>query len=452
MSDASVRFGRLRSCFAGKIGGLRYGISALDQIALSVFGFALNLVLVRALTATDYGIVSLWMAIGLLAVSIQDALVGTPLNVHVQGAPDAAARRRLAEALAVVNLLAIVVVTAAVVLVDLCSDAEWAARDIGAALAVPLFVAAGMVRAFYRSLAFSRRDMAMLLWIDGPYLVITTLCLGLMLLWPERFAGLVAAFLAMSLGCIVSQLFLTGRFRGPKLRPLRRGWLREYRRILHDAGWALIGVITTHLQARSYLYVAVNMVGLAGMAAINVVGILFRPIRLMAGAWGRAALPELSAHFAAGRIATVDRIIVRAFLTAGVGSAVWSLVLWLGWGEFERRFLVGHYPKAELLLWPWALAATLDGMGATLAIALQAAREFRYLAYVTIVGAPVTIATTAGAIAWHGYTWAMYGVALGYLVVLAMLIVRYWQVRRNFRVKSHPPGLIETEAPPPIRP
>lgn len=451
MRFALAPFGRLGSRLAGRIGGLRYGISALDQIALSIFGFALNLVLVRALTATDYGIVALWMAIGLLATSIQDALVGTPLNVHVQGAPDAASRRRLAEALAVVNLLAIVLVTAVVVLVDLCSDAEWAPRDIATALAIPLFVAAGMVRAFYRSLAFSRSDMAMLLWIDGPYLILTTLCLGLMLLWPARFAGLVAAFLAMSLGCVVSQLFLTGRFRGPELRPFRRSWLREYRSILHDAGWALIGVITTHLQARSYLYVAVNMVGLAGMATINVVGILFRPIRLLVAAWGRAALPELAAYLAAGRIATVDRIIVRAFLVAGAGSVIWSLVLWLGWGEIERRFLVGHYPEAALLLWPWALAATLDGMGATLSIALQAAREFRYLAYATIVGAPVTIAATVGAVLWGGYTLTMYGVALGYLVLLAMLVVRYWQVRRNFRATARLAGAIATEAAPSLR-
>lgn len=436
MSFTSAPLDRLKSRLAGKAGQLRYGISALDQIALSIFGFALNLVLVRALTATDYGIVALWMAVGLLAMSIQNALVGTPLSVHVQGAPNPASGRRLAEALAVVNLGTILLISALVVLVDLLSDAEWAPRNLAAALAIPLFVAAGMVRAFYRSLAFSRRDMAMLLWIDGPYLVVTTLCLGLMLLWPARFAGLVAAFLAMSLGCLVSQLFLTGRFSGPALRPFRRGWLKEYRRILHDTGWALIGVITTHLQSRSYLYVAVNLVGLAGMATINVVGILFRPIRLMVTAWGRAALPELAAQLAARRIAAVDRIVVRAFLAAAAGSVLWSCLLGLAWSAIDRHFLVGRYPEAWLLLWPWALAATLDGIGATLSIALQAAREFRYLAYATIVGAPVTILATVGAILWRGYTWTMYGVAFGYLVVLAMLTVRYWQVRRNFAAPS----------------
>jgi O-antigen/teichoic acid export membrane protein len=452
MSFALGRYERIKSRFAGQVGRFRYGISALDQIALSLFAFSLNLVLVRVLTPTDFGIVALWTAIGLLAASIQNALVGTPLNVHVQGAPDAASGRHLAEALAVVNLLTIVVVTVAVVLVDLLSDAEWAPRYLATALAIPLFVAAGMYRTYYRGLAFSRRDMIMLLWVDGPYLVVTTLCLGLMFAWPEKLAGLAFAFFAMSVGCLASQPFMTGRFRGPALRTFSRFWLVEYRRVIGDTGWALVGVITAHLQSYSYLYVADNMVGLAGMATINVVGILFRPVRVMVTAWGRAALPELAGHIAAGRIAAVDRIVVRAFLAAGAGSVLWFILLWFGWGEIDRRFLVGHYPEARLLLWPWALAAMLDGVSATLSIALQAAREFRYLAYVTIIGAPVTIAATAGAIVWHGYTWAMYGVALGYFVVVALLIVRYWQVRRNFRAASRPAEAIAAEPAPSIGP
>jgi len=441
MSLALTPVDDLKSRSARRVGRFRYGISALDQIALSVFGFGLNLVLVRALTATDYGIVSLWMAIGLLAMSVQNALVGAPLNVHVQGAPDAASGRRLGEALAVVNLLAISLVTGAVVLVDSCSDAQWASRDFATAVAIPLYIAAGMYRAYYRNLAFSRRDMVMVLWIDGPYLVVTTLCLALMLLWPDRFAGLVAAFLAMSVGCVISQLFLTGRFRGPLLRPFQRGWLAEYRPICRDTGWALVGAITTHLQGRSYLYVAVNLVGLAGMATINVVGILFRPVRLMVAAWGRTALPELAAHLAAGRIDAADRIVMRAFAITAVGSALWSGLLWLGWGLVERHFLVGHYPDAWQLVLPWAIAATLDGMGATLSTALQAAREFRYLAYAALVGAPLTIAATAGAVLWLGYTSTMYGVALGYLVILGMLMARYCLVRRRVAAGRGLPAL-----------
>ena len=88
MISASAPIAQLRSRVGGLIGQWRYGISALDQIALSIFGFGLNLVLVRALSATEYGIVSLWMAMALLAIGIQNALVSAPLSVHVNAAPD----------------------------------------------------------------------------------------------------------------------------------------------------------------------------------------------------------------------------------------------------------------------------------------------------------------------------------------------------------------------------
>jgi O-antigen/teichoic acid export membrane protein len=436
MISASAPIARLCSRVFGLIAHWRYGASALDQLALSIFGFGLNLVLVRALSATDYGIVSLWMAMALLAIGIQNALVNAPLNVHVNAAPDPASARRLAEALAVVNLLAIGLSTLVVVLVNLTVEAEWAPHDRVATLAIPLFVAAGMYREYYRSLAFSRNNMRMLLWIDGPYLAVTTFCLGTMFVWPERFADLAGAFLAMSLGCVVSQLFVTGRFSGPRLRPFRKGWIAEYRSIAHDAGWALIGVLTTHLHARSYLYVTVNLVGLAGLAAINVVGILFRPVRILMTAWGRTALPELAAHLAAGRIAAFDRTVARAFALAAAGSGGWLVALWLGWGPIERHFLAGNYPDAWLLVWPWAVAAAIEAMGSTIAIALQAAREFKFLAYGTVLSAPVSIAATVGAVLWQGYTWTMYGVAVGNLVLLAVTLDRLRRVRRRAIAQS----------------
>lgn len=432
MNFASAPIAQLRTRLAGFLGQWRYGISALDQIALSVFGFALNLVLVRALSATEYGIVSLWMAMALLAIGIQNALVNAPLSVHVNAAPDPARAGRLAAALAVVNLLTVGLTTLVVVLVNLTVDAEWAPHEPVAWIAIPIFVAAGMYREYYRSLAFSRNDMPMLLWVDGPYLAVTSICLAAMFLWPERMASLAGAFLAMTAGCIVSQFFLTTRFAGPRPRPLHRQWIDDYRPVAPDAGWALIGVLTTHLHARSYLYVTVNLVGLAGLAAINVVGILFRPVRIMITAWGRTALPELAAHLAAGRVDVFDRTVARAFVLAGIGSGVWLVALWVGWRPIEQHFLAGNYPDAWLLLWPWAVAAGIEAMSSTIAIALQAARDFKFLAFGTVLSAPVSIVATIAAVLWQGYTWTMYGVAVGNLVLLAATLLRLRQARRKF--------------------
>src|SRR5258708_572516 len=227
-------FGRPRTRFTGVFARYRYAVAAFDQAALSVFGFALNICLLRALSATDYGVVSLWMTMALFAVSIQGALVTGPINIYLPGAEDPAMARRLGSAIATVNLLAVLATAAIAGLANFFGNTEWASHDPMTMIAIPLFIAAGMYREYYRSTAFSRHDMTMLLWVDGPYLAVTTACLGAMVLWPQRFADLASAFLAMTIGCLVSQL--CGRVRAAngadraEGRLFSDGWIGTYRR------------------------------------------------------------------------------------------------------------------------------------------------------------------------------------------------------------------------------
>ncbi|HEX3862379.1 MAG TPA: oligosaccharide flippase family protein [Stellaceae bacterium] len=431
MAFALMPLDRLRDRLLAGRSRLRYGVSALDQIALSLFNFGLSLYLVRVLSATDFGIVTLWMAMALLAVSVQGALVSGPLTIHIPAAADPQQAKRLADAVAVTNLLVIAVATAAVVAVNATVEAEWVPHDVPTMLAIPFFVAGGLLREYHRTLAFSRRDMKMLAWTDGPYLAVTTVCLAAMVVWPARFGNLAMAFFAMTIGCIVSQLFLNRRFHCPQPHPFDGKWLRDFRAIIGDVGWALVGVVATHLRSRSYIYVTVNLVSLAGLGALNLVGVLFRPVRLMLLAWSRTALPTMAAQLASGRIKAFDRTVLQAFAGAILASVGWFAVLWLAWHPIERYFLAGRYPDAWLLVWPWAIAAGLSVMEYTLSLALQAAREFKFLAYATLTGAPTTVAATAAAVLWHGYTWTMYGVAVGNFYMLAIQAWRLYTVRRR---------------------
>src|SRR5581483_10882371 len=256
---------RWRPRLAALLQRSRYALAALDQIALSLFGFALNLVLVRVLSATDFGIVSLWLSVSLLAVGVQNALVSGPLSVYLPAARDPEAARRLETALSLVNLATIAATAVTVVVIDLLADAEWAPRELAAGLAIPLFIAFTLFREYYRSVAFSRHDMAMLLWTDLPYLATTILCLAAMLIWPERFGTLAGTFLALSLGCAVSQLCLQRRRTEPSPPLFRRGTLAPYRAIAGEVSWSLVGVVANHIETRSYTYIATSMIGLAAL-------------------------------------------------------------------------------------------------------------------------------------------------------------------------------------------
>ena len=335
----------------------RYAIAALDQIALSLFGFALNLVLVRVLSATDFGIVSLWLSVSLLAIGVQNALVNGPLSVYLPATRDPAAARRLETALSLVNLLTIAVTALAIAAVNLIADAEWAPHDFAAGLAIPLFIAFTLFREYYRSVAYSRHDMPMLLWTDLPYLVTTTLCLTAMLVWPARFGTLAGAFLALSLGCAVSQLCLQRRRTEPTPKLFERGVLAPYRAIAGEVSWSLVGVVANHVETRSYTYIATSMIGLVALAAINIVGVLFRPITVLSSAWAKTALPQMSAMLARRETAGFGRMLAWALGATAVGSVVWYLALLACWGPVERFVLAGKYPEAEALLLPWAAAA-----------------------------------------------------------------------------------------------
>jgi hypothetical protein len=68
------------------------------------------------------------------------------------------------------------------------------------------------------------------------------------------------------------------RRHGAERRLFRDGWVKTYRRISGEVAWSLVGVVANHVQSRSYVYIATSLAGMASLAAINAVGVLFRPV------------------------------------------------------------------------------------------------------------------------------------------------------------------------------
>jgi O-antigen/teichoic acid export membrane protein len=431
MTSELGALGRPRSRLTAVFARYRYAIAALDQMALSVFGFALNLCLLRTLSATDYGIVSLWMTMSLFAISVQAALVNGPLNIYLPGTAEPEAARRLEAALATMNLLAVLATAAIAGAVNLFADAEWASHDTLTLIAIPLFVAAGMYREYYRSTAFSRHDMTMLLWVDGPYLAVTIACLVAMVLWPQRFADLAAAFLAMTIGCLVSQVCVRARGEGAERRLFRDGWIKTYRRISGEVAWSLVGVVANHAENRSYVYIATSLAGMASLAAINAIGLLFRPVSVLVSAWGQSALPHLSAALANGRLDEFDRTLRRALIATAIASVALGGVLWVAWNPVEHYVFADKYGDGILLLWPWAAASGASVLRYVGSTGLMAAREFKFLAKAQTLCGALAAAATAGFILWQGYTAAMWGIAIGNGACFAWEMLRLQGVRRR---------------------
>jgi O-antigen/teichoic acid export membrane protein len=434
--EIATSAGRRISAVGGLLTRYRYAVVAGDQVAISLLNFGLTFALLRVLSAPEFGTVALWMAVANLAMGVHSALVCGPLGIHMPSEPDETKRHRLGEALASANLIVVILVVLVILVVNRASEADWTPKDFLTGAAIPVFIGTGMYREYYRSVAFGRHDMALLLVVDTPYLAITATYIAAMLLWPQHLAGIAGAFIALALGGGVAQLCGSLRLLRHRAGLLRCGWTGTYRSIFGEVTWALTGVVFAHVQERSYVYITTSLVGLAQLAPLNAVAFLFRPGQILLTAWRRSALPELAALFAAGPVAALDRRILAALAAALSGCAVWFAALWIGWRPIEHYLLAGKYPEAFLLLLPWALAICLDTIDFVLSTALLAAREFRFIACVTLITAPITAAATAGLTFWHGYTWTMYGLAIGNGLSVAMGAARLRKVRQHLITRA----------------
>jgi O-antigen/teichoic acid export membrane protein len=313
------------------LGRLRYAVAAADQIGLSLFSFGLNFCLLRILTAQEFGVVTLWMALALLAVAVQGALVALPLSVHVAAAADPAAAQRLEDSLASVNAI-IVVLTAIIVAGGTALyEPESIASDAVMVAAITLFVVTSLTREYRRAIAFARNDMLLLLAVDIPFVTVTGIGVAAMLLWPWQGAGLDATFLALALGGAAGQVCSRFAMRRPPGRWFRPGWPATYRTVARETVWSLVAGLATDLQNRSYVYVTTTMIGVTEVGALNAVGVLFRPARILVSAWGRSALPRLAGLAAGQQLQSFDRALLAPLAIGAAASGMVYLALWVAW-------------------------------------------------------------------------------------------------------------------------
>jgi O-antigen/teichoic acid export membrane protein len=217
----------------------------------------------------------------------------------------------------------------------------------------------------------------------------------------------------------------------PERGLFRDGWIATYRRISGEVAWSLVGVVANHAENRSYVYIATSLVGMASLAAINAIGLLFRPVSVLVSAWGQSALPHLSAVLANGRIDEFDRTLRRALIATAIASVAVGALLWFAWNPIQHHLFADKYGDGVLLLWPWAAASGASVLRYVGGTGLMAAREFKFLAKAQTVCGALAAASTAGFILWQGYTAAMWGIAIGNGACFAWEMVRLQGVRRR---------------------
>lgn len=394
--------------------------SVADQAIVSAFNFALNVYLVRTAAPEEFGLFATIIAATLFAAMVQNALVNTPLSVHLPVARDAEDRIVLRRAFTAANafLSLILFAGSALALVFWLGAGRWAV-----ALSACFYLVTQFVREYYRALLAIEGKFAGLFALDLSAIVLAVTALALRhLVLDEATAIVSAAFLVIGSTTLLSLVpaCIASAWHG-SLREVAADVRRIFREQRHEIRWSLLGVITTEVQNRGYIYIAAAVFGPIAVAHLQAGRILFGPLNLLTSAWARVARPQLAALLARSDAVEFGRVLTRALQAFSAFNIVFLAALWLAWPMLSTLVFRDKYTDLGMMVAAWGIANVLFQSRSCLGIGIQAMRRFRELTLATVAGAALALAL-AGVICFTGQpAWLVGPVIAG--ECLALLIV-----------------------------
>jgi O-antigen/teichoic acid export membrane protein len=400
--------------------GRKYALSLGGEALQSGFHFILNLLLIRALPAYDYGVFAIVFILGGISITYGNALVSIPANIRI-------ARLRSARAVAFLDVafgsVALAICLGVAVIV---ASGLWLTTDRpGESLAGGAFVGIWTLRNHVRSTMFARQRASTVTLSDGFYTAtgaaLVAGLLGLRSQVPQ--ATMILLFLtAANAVAIAAALAMPRR---PIRISFRRGVRRSYRAIFGEIGWSLIWVTTWNIQGQGLMFMVAAIVGPAAYAPIAAGIVLFGPLRTGVGAFINVVRPEFACGLAEERYRQVKLTLFGSFAVIAWVCVAYGAAVWMGWPllaqyVYGAKFANASMPLIVLLAWLTALVATCYHVPLAL---VQAALDFKAVAISTITGGLVGMASIVLLIAFSTVAWSLAGAAAGEAVALTYICV-----------------------------
>jgi O-antigen/teichoic acid export membrane protein len=395
----------------------RYLISAVEQALWSVLNFGVNLLLIRFVAPDQYGAFVFWASCGFVLSSLQNALTVCHLQALAPGEGLDPKRLPVERLMHGVNAVFLMMTALA------CLGGAMAWRSVGSpygALAAALFVPAFLLQQYLRALAFSRGRADMATGQTAGVFVLVALLLGEVLLRGERLdADGILWRLGVAYG-VTGALGAIWALRGQGGR-LRRHELKAYGDYVRQSGWVFLGVSSTELLTRFYVFVVAGWFGAAALAALSATQQLLRPVPLLAMSWSMVARNDLARRRDQEAWSDFVRILAVAMGGGLAVAAVWTLILHLTWPMIATHLFAGKYLADGWMVALWGVSAALTLGQTVVSTGLQVLRAFKPLALANGAASLVAAAGILLIMRGLGPAGAIIGTAAGQLLELAAM-------------------------------
>lgn len=395
-------------------------LSVFDQAVISAFNFAMNLFLIKFWSPEDFGFFTIIAAASIFATMVQNAVINTPLAVHLPIASSAGDKAVLRRVFSAANLLLCVMVLLL----------SWGVLVIWLGLSQPflvlgasLYLGTQFIREYYRALLAVEGKLGALLIADLSYVVLSAGLLTYLIFSDEgQLQTISEVLLILSASGFLTMIWHLVPRQLPSLRALPGEIFRVFKLQMHEIRWSLLGVITTDIQNRGYLFVAAAVFGPATVAHLQAGRIFFGPLNLLTSAWARVARPQLAGMFGQGEVSSFTSLLRRALWSFVAFNMLFLVLLWFAWPYLTTLVFGDKYKGLGVLIAAWGIANVAFQIRSCLGIGVQALRRFRNLTLASIYGAIVSAVLVALACAAKEPAWLIASVIGGECVAIMVVL------------------------------
>jgi len=392
----------------------RFLMMLSGEMLQSAFGFALNIFLLRSLSAERYGVFAIVVLIGAFGILYMRVLVGVPACTFIPQS------RRPSIAVFYNVMFGSAALVAALIWACVAgmSLAVW---QPAGAIAGGAFAGAWALRSYVRMALFAQGRAALATASDFAFTIsAAALCFPLIMVVPSDHlleVVLLALMAAHLIGAGLSFVVLRKPIRFSLSRAVRTRLLK----LLPSMTWSIVSVTAANIQGQGAVLLLAVIAGPAAYAPIAATITFFSPLRLAGVALSNMTQPDFAGTMAyKGPRAVIGTLLISTGMISVVCGLYGLMMLWafpaLALHAFAGRFDASPLNLIAFLVWCIATVAVLYSVPRTL---LETVQKYRENAVLAAVGGAVGLPIVVLLLIFASPAWSLAGILVSEIVILA---------------------------------
>ena len=408
-------------------------IASFDQGLLSILHFFITFILIKTVSKADYGYFSIAWAVSFFLVSLQNAVVTTPLSVlYISKTQND--RWNYAKALWQGQYLLLTpIILFGLLIVFFFYLHGYNQTKVSIAGAVCITSIGIFSREFLRSYYFVIENAGKVLTLDLVYIACNLFLVFSLYFFFHPTVPVILIVIGFSsvIATLVSDLklsrttsFISGiidRFKSGQPEADFELIRTSYKENWIFGKWSLLGVIISHLQNHCYLYLLGAMIGSSAVAEVSASRLLLAPFVLFEAGWGKVTIPYGAKMRENNKInhyinSLAISIILFGMIIVGYVTGILVLSNHLGFLAFFKKYS-GTMDYVIL----WGVVYFLRWLKMSASYGLQVIKKFKPLAALNVFTMLITLVSAIVLIETHGITGALYALGIGEAIFAILL-------------------------------